>query len=74
MTFPLMTPAPTPEQDQQDVDRLVREAQLRAKEAQWWYLWPGEEGWDQPLHEYLGFASLDEWREYAISKDRGGSR
>ena len=43
---------------------------IQAREARWWYLEPGEPGYDQPLHTYLG---MDErtWREYAVSDRRG---
>lgn len=48
------TPVQTPTQD-------LTEAQIAAREARWWYLSPGDEGWDQPLHAYLGFTE-EQWR------------
>lgn len=48
----------TPTQDQAD-------AEIEAKEARWWYLFPGEDGWDVPLHAYLGFTEA-QWRARAL--------
>lgn len=49
-------------------DDLVQ-AEVAARETRWWYLEPGEPGYDRPLHEYLGFTEA-QWREYAISERR----
>jgi hypothetical protein len=53
-----------------DPQREGRNLELQAREARWWSLEPGDEGYDTPLHQYLGFTSLDEWRDYAISERR----
>lgn len=47
----------------------ARDLHLKAAERRWWYLEPGEFGYDQPLHEYLGMTE-QQWREYAISERR----
>lgn len=36
--------------------------ELEARETRWWLLHPGEPGYNQPLHEYLGFTE-QQWRE-----------
>ena len=48
----------------------LAQSEIQAREARWWYLEPGEPGYDMPLHAYLG---MDErtWREYAVSDRRG---
>lgn len=51
-----------PEGDQRDL-------RLQIKESRWWNLAPGEPGYDQPLHAYLGFTE-EAWRCYAISERR----
>lgn len=47
----------------------IQQAELTTKEARWWALEPGEEGYGVPLHEYLGFTDA-QWRDYAISQRR----
>lgn len=47
----------------------MAKAELAAREARWWRLGPGEPGYGQTLHEYLGFTE-QQWREYAISERR----
>ena len=64
--FPAQT-ITVPEVQFPDAD--VEAARLRLREAHWWALWPGDDGYQTPLHEYLGM-TLDQWRAYAISARR----
>lgn len=40
----------------------LHEHDIAAREARWWHLRPGEPGYDQPLHAYLGFTE-QQWHQ-----------
>lgn len=42
----------------------LADAKIDAREAEWWYLLPGEEGFGTPLWSWLGFPSEHTWRQY----------
>lgn len=48
-------------------DEADPSGELEAKEAAWWHLWPGEPGYTQPLHEYLGMTE-QEWRARCVAR------
>lgn len=55
-TLPAQTDEPTADE---------REAWLQVRESRWWHLRPGEQGYDQPLHAYLGFTE-QAWRMHRL--------
>lgn len=44
--------------------RMDRNEELLVREAAWWQLSPGDEGYDLPLWTYCGFASLETWNQW----------
>lgn len=46
-------------------ERELRELHLAEREARWWLLEPGDEGFDVPLHAYLGMTE-QQWRQRTV--------